>query len=255
MIYRKPRLYPTLHPDNSCNWSMSMNRTDFSLYRGTDNSIEILVRDPDRKPVKLNGSTITMILSGYPDRLELLTKNVNITDYDRGIGLITFSEMEINQLPIGTACYSIKISFSDGMTKYLATDYQENAIGYLKIMDGIIKLPEQPPKVIHYTPIAFEQPKRVYQVTPTFEGNLRNGRTNTYTITTKMDNWYGEMIVQGTIDPVIPTEEENWDEIVRWNISGNQDAHAFIADMTWYRVLYRASDNNEGKLITTNVSN
>jgi len=132
-VYQTPQAIYLNKGVGSPNQNYPVNRTDFKIFDGVKNEVEVFVKDLDRKPVDMTGLRIVMnILDRNKNRM-LLEKELEIIDAVRGRYRLTIDTGD--NLPIGIHIYSV-ITVDDFSTEILYTDRNRGSSSYLEVVEG-----------------------------------------------------------------------------------------------------------------------
>ena len=236
-------------------WNLPMNDYTFRLYKGSKNSIEVVVRNNDRKPVNLTGRHLIVTISDIDTYEVLSQKPIDVRDAYAGSALLTLSSYEIDDWPLGFLRYTVMMQHEDSSQSMLYVDQDEGASGYLELLEGPNLGPINSLSCNAFIPVLNNNNGLTYFYSTSFPGNAQIDRHNynLMTIAIYTSNWTGVLFIEGCLEDESPTATSPWFPI---SIAG-QNVMALInhtgitplsfeASLRWVRLGYSTDTSNIG---------
>lgn len=112
-----------------------VNRTDFVLVSGVRSSLDIRVKDADRKPVALAGSTLAFVVTRAVTGESVMTAPVVAVDATKGHFRASL-DLTGGALPPGHYHYWVEVTAADGSVHFLQTDLDRAMRGRFEVLAG-----------------------------------------------------------------------------------------------------------------------
>lgn len=207
---------------NTVNINMPMIQYDTKIYKGITNSIDFVVKDNDRKTVKLVGQQLTakiyrvdQSLGSTPVALVgtqelLLKKTVSIVDETAGRARLILRPDEILKWQPGMYKFNIVSSSDDGVDTCLYTDINKNAYGSFQLIDGIAVgiSPAVEIDSAQFTVKPYGDYNVTY-VTSALPGDAQTVQSNgTHTVAIYTTNFQGRFWIQASLSIEPPLDNE-----------------------------------------------
>lgn len=201
---------------------MPMIQYDTKIYKGITNSIDFVVKDNDRKTVKLVGQQLTakiyrvdQSLGSTPVALVgtqelLLKKTVSIVDETAGRARLILRPDEILKWQPGMYKFNIVSSSDDGVDTCLYTDINKNAYGSFQLIDGIAVgiSPAVEIDSAQFTVKPYGDYNVTY-VTSALPGDAQTVQSNgTHTVAIYTTNFQGRFWIQASLSIEPPLDNE-----------------------------------------------
>lgn len=231
------------------------------IYKGATNTIDFVIRNNDRKAVKLVGYQIEALIQRVEQPELLLVKPINILDELTGKCQLILLPGEIETWLAGFYRYSIRIIDITGKQEYLYTDVNRSTFGQFELIEGMEVALSPAIEIIasQFTPTPSGEYENTWN-TGALAGDAQDNKSNgMHTIVAYTDgNFLGEFWVQASLTVQAPQEVDWFDikispesyhfeytkqhrpKIKAFNFSGNY---------YWVRIFYKEDPLNEGKFI------
>lgn len=118
--------------------NMPMNRFDTLFYKASTNTMDFSIRDRDRKPIKLQDKTLTIMISSVETGKSATIKTLEKLDMDRGYARLTMSADELYDMASGFYNYSIKITEDNGREGYAYVDQSYRVTGQFELRGNAV---------------------------------------------------------------------------------------------------------------------
>lgn len=284
-------LYPNrldVYTSDSASWTperfrMVYNR-NLKVYRGSDNRIDLQLRNSDQKAFNATGSTIVFNLVNNETQDLVLRKDCSVDDITIGRCYVTLTGDELLDIEAGYYSYSFH---KETRTNVDSTDYtvsskmplfmdsQYSAIGTVEVIGGMEGKPYDTKTVDTFRKITnFE----VETQTPTNTPQLQSPRPNfaqnynttgyeEYFISSHLDanprmstpqsvhtfqffyqNYIGEVVLQGSLGEGGNPIEGSWTDIDTFSITAAnlREYYNVIGKYNWFRIKHTPDTNNTG---------
>lgn len=242
--------------DGVPNFNMPMNGSEFRLYRGVQCEVEFTVRNVDRKPINLQGKTLTASLIDESNGETLLMRDLEIVNAQKGKAKLVISPVDTVDWQLGVHNYSILITNEDGSQSLLFMDENYKAVGHFQLGDAALPHVLESKEVTTFTPVSRHYNEGTYYVSSTLEGSSMAAYINTvHTLAVYAENFTGKFWVEAALTEEIP-HEEDWfvvnllPESAEWQVVDFTGLEAFTIDacIMWVRFVYQPAPNNQGKI-------
>lgn len=121
-----------------------MRRTDFRMFRHTDNEIDFLLKNFDRRVIDVtDGAFHITVISGDEKRV-LMRRQLTIVDAKLGWVRLFATGDEVATFPVETLLYAVVWRRSDGVEVPCYTDRDRKITGYIEIQSGPLPYPREP---------------------------------------------------------------------------------------------------------------
>lgn len=261
-LYRFPLVVHLHWKDQGVpNMSRPLVDSDFKVYKGAQTDIDFVVRNNDRKAVSLAGKNAYIVILDNDTGKEMLKKSLKFLDESRGKLQLSLTPGEIDEWEEGYYDYVILQENRDGTQNILYTNQDQDARGWFELRSG--RLP-QVYKSFDLDPKKF---------TPFHVGQYPGGETRWFsdylpgdaqlgdvfglhTFALYLKNFTGKVWVQGSLEPCVPTKDEDWFfinltpntfELCFYNACGIEPFN-FEANVSWVRFIYEEDVLNTGSI-------
>lgn len=249
---------------NVPNINLPMIQYDTKIYKGVTNTIDFIVRNNDRKPIKIIGYTMIAQIrevnnssrSETPPEV-LLEKQLIVVDETAGKVKLVLQPEDIENWKTGYYCYNIRTVDLNGQMELLYTDINKDTLTTFELIEGIASslVPAKEITSSHFTPSAAGNYGTIWK-TGALPGDAQSQRANgTHTIAVYTTNWLGKIWVEGSLtnEPPLPSEwfyvtigdNTDWLEINEHNNSGVKLIN-FTTNLYWIRISYQPNPVNKG---------
>lgn len=267
-LFKFPEYIPLVKWDSyapNINWPMI--QYDTKVYKGASNSIDFVIRNNDRKPIKLVDyqlqAEIQQVNSpsnnqGFLPEV-LLVKNCVVIDELMGKARLDLQPEDIQHWNPGYYRYVIKITDGQNRSEYLYTDINKNTFGNFELKEGVVSslAPSIELDASKFTPTPVDSFTGTVFISSGVAGDAQTGRANgTHTIAVYQTRFQGKFWIQGSLnnEPPLPNE---WFDIqigektpyYQFTPSNNAlgpTLFNFTMNVYWLRFIYQPIDANQG---------
>jgi hypothetical protein len=252
LIDKKRKIEMTLRETGgTVNWNLPMNTNDFRVFRDVQNTIEFVVRDTDRKPINMMGRSAEIIFYDHRIDRELWRKELRVINEARGICKLTIEPDIMADWFLQTYSYQVAVTNPDGAVHLLYVDANETQRGFFELLQGPRFLPRISETVTYEELLLSTQMpvdgRIAYRATSAIPGSLQvDDYTGVHTLAAYLDNFTGELIIEGSVEEGTPTEEE-WFTIQthEFDHETSTQGYSFEANLMWWRVkIFNQNDQN-----------
>jgi hypothetical protein len=287
-IYLYPNKLDVYTSDNTASWTperfrMVYNR-NLKVYRGSDNRIDLQLRNSDQKAFNATGSTIVFNLVGRETQDLVLRKDCSIDDITVGRVYVTITEDEFLDIEPGYYSYSFH---KETRTNIDSTDYkvtsklplfmdsQYGAIGTMEVIGGMEGKPYDTKTVDTFRKITnFDVPSikdenvaPLQSPRPNFSQNYNTSGYEEFYISSHIDanprmstpqslhtfqfyynNYIGDVILQGSLGEGANPIEGSWTNINTFTITAanSNEFYNVTGKYNWFRIKHTPDKNNTG---------
>ena len=267
-LFKFPEYVPLVKWDAyapNVNWPMI--QYDTKIFKGVTNSIDFVVRNNDRKPIKLVDYQIQAQIQqvnvpsnsqGFLPEVNLIKNCVVINELDGKVRLDLLPE-DIDTWSPGYYRYVIQLTDGQGRTEYLYTDINKNTFGTFELREGIISslMPPITIESAQFTPTPVDSFIGTAYMTGAIPGDAQAGRANgSHTIAVYQTRYQGKFWIQGSLTNEAPLPAEWFDikigdkktyyEFTTKNNAQGPTLFNFSMNVYWLRFLYQPIDANKG---------
>jgi len=250
------QLYWTLDNAGSTNQTWPMTQYNQKIYKGVDNTLQVLIKSVDRRAINLGNITLSAQMVSVETQQTVLNRPCTITDAALGKAVLTLQAPDLEYLPLGF--YNINvISTDDGsQPRFLYSDQNQNIDIAVELYSGTTRPLIPATEITEFTPTPISWYNDIMWVTGALPADAQVGEasgTNTWSIYTT--NWLGKLWIQGSLTNDVPVEDD-WfniplgpttdykqytatDHPALWSSSITQNLY-------WIRFLYSSDINNIG---------
>jgi len=284
-------LYPNkldVYTSDTATWTperfrMVYNR-NLKVYRGSDNRIDLQLRNSDQKAFNATGSTIVFNLVNNETQDLVIRKDCSVDDIAVGRVYVTITEDELLDIEAGYYSYSFH---KETRTNVDSTDYkvtskmplfmdsQYGAIGTVEVIGGMEGKPYDTKTVdtfrkitnfdVALTPPTSTPPLQSprpnfsqnyntsgyeeYFVSSTIEANPRMSTPQSlHTFQFYYNNYIGDVILQGSLGEGGNPIEGSWTNINTFTITtaNSNEFYNVTGKYNWFRIKHTPDENNTG---------
>lgn len=212
-------------------------RSTFKLYRRVQNEYDFLVRDIDRQPVALGGDLVFHVWDD--SGTSVISLPLTIHNPDRGHYRVIIPAADTAAIRSGLYVWGVT-NDAGGVSKLLYTNQDYGAHGIVDVTDGIPTRPDEP-VVVEFDDMT---PLDDFRYTGAFNGAAADNPTGNHTMVAYLEEYTGDITIQGTTDGEIPVDDSGWIdiEIVEYQDATGTLATNFVGNFTYVRFL--VSDSN-----------
>ena len=245
------------------NFSRPMYNYPVRLYQNNHNVIDFVVRNNDRKPVKLHDCLIDVLISRAETGETMLEKRGMVTDEIKGRAQVVITAQECESWPLGGYRYQVRITRHAQPSEFLFVDVNNNSIGEFTLERhvGSVLVPSQEILAAQFTPMTLnwdDLTRYGYYTGAIKAENQVGSNTGMYTVVVYTANkWKGWFRVQASLDNLAPTEKSWFDIKIEYSqtriyFDGTHSTPAlynFVTNARWIRFFYQNHDDNTGEFI------
>lgn len=248
------------------NINLPMITYNTKVYKGVTNTIDFIVRNNDRKAVRIVGYTLVAQIrpinsvsnaKSPPDII--LEKELVMVDETKGKAKLVLTPNEIENWPSGSYRYTIKTINQENETELLFTDINKETWNSFELMEGLASslVPpiEIPGNKFTETPVSWDATTK--WVTGAIPGDAQELKASgTHTVVVYTNKWTGKFWIEGSLTNEPPTANE-WFRIpigagtdyFEFKDDTKVDATLFNFTMNlyWIRFIYQPTLQNTGK--------
>jgi hypothetical protein len=193
--------------------SQHATNSTVKLFRNTDQRIDLLLKDWDRRPVKLE-EWERVFIKIFDGTREVKEKEADLIDFDRGWYVIDLTHDETGFFALGQYTYCVVIKQYDEatgnttveQTRMLWTNQDYGSQAPLKVLEG--PLPQQPEALTVAIPNTILSG---FYATSALKGAMQvRNLTGVHSIVIVLDEYVGDVLVEATLDPDVPATDQDW---------------------------------------------
>ncbi len=210
--YIRKVVWVTIGNNGVQNVNIGWGDADFILNKGANGILEFVIRDIDRKPVKLLGvSIICSIINNATEEL-MLEKELIITDHINGRGKIIITPGEMQDWEIGFYRYVLTFTNLDNENfVYLYNDFNQEILGYIELRDKALAKPPMAQEQSSFTPVLTNNKDKTRYYSGVFKGPAQLGYSeNLMSVAFYGSNFTGEIYAEASLDPIPDQNIQNW---------------------------------------------
>lgn len=193
--------------------NLPMNRFDINVYQGSNNTIDFIVRNIDRKPINLIDKTLTAWISNVQSKELVLNRDLIVIDELKGLARLCLFDGDISTWAPGFYQYAITFLEDDGTQGFVYTNQAFRAIGTFELHAGIIPATAF---TIEITTFNFDMGNFFDNTDDSFVSTATSGAaqtnlTNTlHTVAIYLTSYCGTITIEATLDETVPTNPNSW---------------------------------------------
>lgn len=247
------------------NLNTPMNKSNFKVNKGYDTVIEFIIRDTDRKPIKLIDKKIEILVLDVKTNILILSKPAKIIDEQKGICSIIFNPLDMMNLESKSYAYSIKLTSGNGLTEVLFIDQNQNSRGYFDLNHD--SFPQSIPTIViptfisqnnknqsttnlpnsNLTPMTGWDGTKFNLLTPRWKSSAYSGESlshnNLHTIAIYLNNFTGNVYIQGSLTESVSEFDDDWFNInpdgysncINFVSASGIESYNFLCSIKWIR--------------------
>lgn len=242
----------------SPNWNRPMQQYPTNIYKNNNNLIHFVVRNNDRKPVRLVDCRLTVVIQNTTTLETVLEKSAQVTDEIKGRAQLVINSSETQNWPLGGYKFGVKIHRPNTPEEMLYVDVNNAVAGELTLLPSVggdlvsaqvITQEQFTSEIIDWD----SQESRNYSGAFPAENQV-GSNTGQFTIVVYQQLWQGWFEVQISLSNLAP-EPTAWTTInlepmqthAYWNGESQEPrAFNFVVNARWIRFVYWDHVNNTG---------
>jgi len=283
-------LYPNkldVYTSDTATWTAERKRMVYNrnlkIYRGSDNRVDLQLRNGDQKAFNATGSTIVFNLVNNETQDLVIRKDCSVDDISVGRVYVTITEDELLDLEPGYYSYSFHKETRSNVdsTDYtvdskmpLFMDSQYGAIGTVEIIGGMEGKPYDTKTVDTFRKITnfdvdktqqsgdpLDSPRpnfaqnyntsgyEEYFISSTIEANPRMSTPQSvHTFQFYYNNYIGDVVLQGSLGEGGNPIEGSWTDVNTFTITAANlnEFYNVTGKYNWFRIKHTPDENNTG---------
>jgi hypothetical protein len=203
------------------------------LFRNTDQRIDLLLKDWDRRAVKFE-EWQHVWFKLYDGTREIMEKEAELIDFDKGHYVLEFSKLDTGSLELGNFSWCIVVKDTDlDTTSMLWTNQDYGAHAPCNVIEG--PLPIQPEATI------IDLTGLTDLVSSALPGAAQTTNpAGVHSLVFKLDAFTGSIDVEGSLDADIPATAESWVPITAFEYATQTGTHheSVVGNYNWIRLKF-----------------
>ena len=240
------------------NWNRPMQQYSTLIYKNNNNLIDFVVRNNDRKPVKLVDCLLDVVIQNTSTLETVLEKRAQVTDEVKGRAQLSITSSETVNWPLGGYKFMVKITRPGKSQEMLYVDINNEVAGELTLLPGVGG-DLVPAQTIQSTQFTSEIINWDTQESRNFSGalpaeNQVGSNTGFFTVVIYTTQWRGWFKVQASLANLAPTDAQWFDVEIRpltreYASDGTHSqpqAFNFVINARWIRFVWWDHVDNQG---------
>lgn len=242
------------------NLSRPMYNYAVKVYKNVYNTIDFVVRNNDKKPVRLIDSKIQVIIQNVQTGQLVLEKQAEITDEIKGRAQLKITPSETENWLLGGYEYQVQLILPGQRQEFLYQDVQNQTVGNFDLLPavGAELVPAQVIQWDQFTPEIIDWDM---QVTQYKSGALAarspvGNKTGFYSVALYTQGWRGSFRIEASLENLSPTDK-SWFVVYVGNqadipILPDQppvQVFNFSLNAQWIRFLFLPHVENQGEVV------
>ncbi len=192
------------------NYNRPMINYNTKVYKNNYNIIDFVIRNNDRRPVRLVDCQLSMLIEHAATKNIVLEKACVITDEVKGRAQVVLTADDTTNWSLGGYNYMVKITRPYQSQEFLYTDINNQAIGNFELFESVggTFIPAETILGTHLTPVTVDWDEVKEQLVSGAIPAVSSVGNNTglFTIAFYQTNWMGKFRVQASLENLSPTE-------------------------------------------------
>ena len=241
------------------NWNRPMQQYPTLIYKNNNNLIDFVVRNNDRKPVKLVDCVLHAVIQNTSTLQTVLEKPVQVTDEVKGRAQLSITSSETQNWDVGGYKFMVKITRPGKHQEMLYVDVNNQVAGELTLLPSVggELVPAQEILSTQFTSDIIDWDT---QESRNFSGaipteNQVGGNTGLFTVVVYSQQWKGWFQVQASLSNLapeptawFPVEIKPGEPAVYWDGDHMQPrAFTFVTNARWIRFVWWNHLDNSGE--------
>jgi hypothetical protein len=257
--YRLPvQLSMTNH--QAPNYNRPMINYNTKIYKNNYNIIDFVVRNNDRRPVKLVDCQLSVVIEHAATQTVVLEKACQIVDEVKGRAQVVLTSNDTSNWSLGGYRYQVKITRPYQSQEFLYTDINNSTIGNFDLYDSVggTLIPAKTMKGSELTPFTVDWDEmKSWLVSGAIPAeNSVGNNTGLFTIALYQTQWQGRFKIQASLENLAPTER-SWftvelspgeREIVFDGTGPTLSSYTFSLNCRWIRFVFVPDPINRGRI-------
>jgi len=242
------------------NLSRPMYNYHIKLYKNNHNRVDFVIRNNDKKPVKLLDCVVSVTIQHVESGQTYLQKTAAVTDEIKGRAQLYVSPTECVGWPLGGYTFTVSLRKPGYQDEYLFVDVNNHVQGEFELLDtlGHELIPAQEIKAEQFTPVIldWDTQLQVYRSGALPARNQVGQHSGFHTCVVYTRNWRGTFQVEASLQNLAPTDD-SW-----FTVPLNGEAnHVFTSESPscqpfnfglnarWIRFTYAPHIENHGEFV------
>lgn len=193
------------------NLSRPMYNYQIKLYKNNHNRVDLVVRNNDKKPVKLLDCAVTVTIEHIESKQVYLQKQAQVTDEVKGRAQLYVSPTETAGWPLGGYAFTVQLRKPGYQDEYLFQDVNNQVQGEFELLPslGSELIPAQQVLASEFTPqmTNWDTGETVYRTGALAARNQVGQHAGFYTCAVYTQNWRGVFHIQASLQNLAPTDD------------------------------------------------
>jgi hypothetical protein len=200
------------------------------------NTIDVYIKDIDRKPVTLdNGSSPVLYILSRDTPKVLLSRTMTLVDATKAWWRFSIAPADVADWPDGPLDYVVTVSADAGLESMLYTDQGYGPKGTVIMLSGPVPVTRQP-IVVAASDMATRQ-KIIY--TGALVGSAQAGHLGVQTAAIYATGFTGTVTAQGLLDTTATTDDTQWGDITALDLTNATGPQAMSFEGNYYWVRFK----------------
>ncbi len=214
------------------------------VFRHTDQQLDFLIKNIDRKPVLLNRGDIVSLLIFDSTNREIHRQELETMNFDKGHMAVMLSRHDTGKFPLGNNyswCLLLE-NEADCIKRILYSDRDYGGHSPMRVLEG--------PKPDRPNVITIDTSRLTNGLTGALAGAAQTINTSgVHTILLKMEEYTGLVRMEATLDVDIPRHADEWTQVFEEDFSIVTEERLFniVGNYQWVRFYFSAIDGVEAK--------
>lgn len=240
------------------NVNLGWGDADFVVYKGAFSNLEFVVRDVDRKAIKLNGVRVYATLINNNTQELYLERELEIVNPEKGMCKLVLAPADLVSWEKGFIRYSLMLQNIDSNEhNYLYNDLNQEAIGYIELRDRASPTPAKTVVLDSFTPVEALRGDPTTFYTGAIKGPGQLSYTKSLlTMAIYFTEFSGTFFVEATLEPISDGNNANWTKLELMPFSSNIsvsnkngiDAYNIEGEYQWLRFGYSQGIGETGSI-------
>jgi hypothetical protein len=207
------------------------------LFRNTDQRVDVLLKDWDRRPIKLE-EWEHVVFKLFDGEKEVLEKDCELIDWDRGHYVLSLTTGETGGLNLGDHSWCIIIRDVEAeTTRMLYTNQDYGAVAPARVIEG--PLPALAPVI----DIALDDlsPLDSMFYSSALKGAAQmNNPAGIHSLVLNLGNYHGAVRIEASLDMEVPLDDAQWVAIETTPYYGTTGTEhlSFVGNYRWVRFVF-----------------
>jgi hypothetical protein len=192
------------------NYNRPMINYNTKVYKNNFNNIEFVIRNNDRRPVRLLDAQLSILIEHSATKTLVLEKACTVTDEVKGRARVVLSPDDVASWALGGYNYMVKLVRPYQTQEFLYTDINNNAYGNFELFDSVggTFVPAETLLGTELTPITVDLDQRqTHFISGAIPAENKVGNsTGLFTVALYQTQWEGRFRVQASLANLAPTE-------------------------------------------------